>query len=84
MVLGLYLPGFADVLSDEPSRPEYLDNPTAFWLIAFLDLAIVAPAAIAAVASLVTKADWAGNTLVDWFARAAVRRVHGHRHGPHR
>ena len=47
MILGLYVPGFVDALSGEPSRDEYLDNPTAFWIIAFLDLAIVAPAAIA-------------------------------------
>jgi hypothetical protein len=58
LLVGLHLPGFQDALSGEPSRSEYLDNPTAFWLIAFLDLAMVAPAAFAAGVGLLRNAAW--------------------------
>ena len=71
MLLGLYLPGFADALSDQPSRSEYLDNPTSFWLISFLDLAIVAPASLATALALLRGAAWSQKAmyaLVGWFA----------------
>jgi len=39
-----YLPVLMDVWRDRPSE-EYLEDPVAFWLIAFMDLGIVMPAA---------------------------------------
>lgn len=71
LVFGLYLPGFADALASEPDRREYLDNPTAFWIVAFLDLAIAAPLGVAAGVGLVRRSAWSGKALyavVGWFA----------------
>ena len=71
MLLGMYLASFADALSSAPSRDEYLDNPTAFWLIAFLDLAVVSPVAVASGLGLRAGVNWAARgalTVVGWFA----------------
>jgi hypothetical protein len=71
LAFALYLPGFADALAAEPERREYLDNPTAFWIVAFLDLAIAAPAAVAAGLALLRGSRWAVKALyamVGWFA----------------
>jgi hypothetical protein len=71
LVFGLYLANFIDALSAHPSRKEYLDNPTAFWVIAFLDLAVAAPAAAASGWGLLRGQEWARKGLyamVGWFA----------------
>ena len=71
MILGLYSSSMADALSAEPSRDEYLDNPTAFWIIAFLDLAIVTPAAVAVGVGMLRGVAWGRKGLyaiAGWFA----------------
>jgi hypothetical protein len=69
--LGRWLPGIVDALRDEPSNAEYLDNPTAFWLIATLDLGLVVPAALAAAVGLWRQARWARRAayaMIGWFS----------------
>jgi len=71
LVFALYLPGFSDALSAAPERREYLDNPTAFWIVAFLDLAVAAPAAVASGVALLRGTGWAAKGvygMVGWFA----------------
>ncbi|WP_433790808.1 hypothetical protein [Actinoplanes sp. CA-252034] len=46
VVVGLHLPNFVDAMRDQPASVQYLSSPTAFWLVKFMDLGIVAPAAI--------------------------------------
>jgi hypothetical protein len=47
VVLGLHLANYLDAMRDHPVTEQYLSNPTAFWLVKFMDLGIVVPAAIA-------------------------------------
>jgi hypothetical protein len=47
VVVGLHLPTFVDAMRDHPAGVQYLSSPTAFWLVKFMDLGIVVPAAIA-------------------------------------
>jgi hypothetical protein len=47
VVIGIHARSYADVLTATPSR-SYLDAPTAFWVVKMWDLAVVAPAALAA------------------------------------
>ncbi len=71
LVFGLYLKSFSDTLSDAPTRAEYLENPTPFWVISFLDLAIAAPAAAVSGWALLKGLTWAPKALyamVGWFA----------------
>ena len=46
LVLGLHLSGLVDTWRNEPTALEYLNTPTPFWLVKFMDLGIVAPALI--------------------------------------
>jgi len=65
-----YIPALVDVWAGQPSR-EYLDDPIAFWLIAFMDLGIVMPAALACGAALLTGVEGARKpayAIVAWFA----------------
>jgi hypothetical protein len=71
MVAALYLPGLGDALSETPDRDAYLDNPTAFWIVAFLDLAVAGPAAFVSGIALWRGAAWAAKAVyafVGWFA----------------
>jgi hypothetical protein len=71
MAVGLYIPGLSDALSEAPDRSAYLDNPTAFWIVAFLDLAAAGPAALVAGVALWRGASWARKALyamTGWFA----------------
>lgn len=71
LVFAMYLQPFADVLSGEPTGKEYVDNPTPFWVISFLDLAIAAPAAAVSGWALLRGLPWARKglySLVGWFA----------------
>jgi hypothetical protein len=70
-----YLPGLIDLMGGEPSLPEYLENPTTFFLIALMDLGIFMPAAVAAGIALRGEATWAKKALygiVAWFALVGV------------
>jgi len=43
LVVGLHLPGLVDAWADQPAPTEYLADPVVFWLVKFMDLAIVVP-----------------------------------------
>ena len=43
LAFGLHLPGLIDAWSAEPSSTEYLADPVVFWLVKFMDLAMVVP-----------------------------------------
>lgn len=65
-----YLPALADIWADEPSA-EYVDDPIAFWLIAFMDMGIVMPVATATGIALLAGAEAARKPMyavVAWFA----------------
>lgn len=79
VVLGLYLGnGFLDALRDFPGYvteragvSEYDDHPTAYWIVAFLDLAIVVPITLATGLSLLRGTEWARRAfyaVIGWFA----------------
>lgn len=71
VALGRWLPSVLDLMSGQPSLPEYLDNPTAHLLIGTLDLGLVVPAAFAAAIGLRVGARWgrtAAYALIGWFA----------------
>ncbi|HET7724461.1 MAG TPA: hypothetical protein VFK68_07465, partial [Propionibacteriaceae bacterium] len=68
---GRWLPSLADAMRDHPTSGSYLDNPTAFWLVAFLDLGVVVPAAIASAVGLWRGSPWARTAawaVVGWFS----------------
>lgn len=70
-----YLPGLIDLMGGETSLPEYLENPTSFFLIALMDLGIFMPGAVAAGIALRGEATWAKKALygiVAWFALVGV------------
>ncbi len=69
--LGRWLPSLADAMRDHPVGATYLDNPTAYWLVAFLDLGVVVPAAVAAAVGLWRGSSWARTAawaVVGWFS----------------
>jgi hypothetical protein len=59
VVVGLHLPNYVDAMRDHPSTVEYLSSPTAFWLVKFMDLGIVVPAAIAGGVGALRRRRWA-------------------------
>lgn len=59
LVFGLHLPMLPDAWSDAPTRVEYVSSPTAFWLVKFMDLGILVPAAIAVGVGLLRRRPWA-------------------------
>jgi hypothetical protein len=59
VVVGLHLPNYLDAMRDEPSTVQYLSSPTAFWLVKFMDLGIVVPAAIAVGVGALRHRRWA-------------------------
>jgi hypothetical protein len=70
LIMGLHLPGLLDAWSDEPTATEYLENPTVFWVVKMMDLAIVVPAAVATGAGLLANARWANRAayaIAGWF-----------------
>ena len=65
-----YIPTLVDLWRRQPSN-EYLEDPIAFWLIAFMDLGIVMPAAIACGVALLKGVESARKpmyAIVGWFA----------------
>lgn len=65
-----YLPALAGIWRDDPSD-EYLADPIAFWLIAFMDLGLVMPVAAAGGVALlwgVGRAQKVMFAVVSWFA----------------
>ncbi len=59
VVLGLHLPNYLDAMRDHPSTVQYLSSPTAFWLVKFMDLGIVVPAAITVGVGSLRHRSWA-------------------------
>jgi hypothetical protein len=47
LLVGLHLPGLVDAWADQPTSTEYLADPVVFWLVKFMDLALVVPALVA-------------------------------------
>jgi succinate dehydrogenase/fumarate reductase cytochrome b subunit len=56
LVVGLHLPGLVDAWADQPSSSEYLADPMVFWLVKFMDLALVVPALVAVGVGVLRKA----------------------------
>ncbi|MGB7861567.1 MAG: hypothetical protein WBM90_13810 [Acidimicrobiia bacterium] len=46
LTVGLHLPGLADAWAEQPTSTEYVADPVIFWLVKFMDLAIVVPALV--------------------------------------
>lgn len=70
IVLGRWLPSIADVMSGEPTVADYLENPTSFFLIGFLDLGLVAPSAVATALGIRRGMTWARKAayaVIGWF-----------------
>jgi hypothetical protein len=59
VVVGLHLPNYLDAMRDHPGTVQYLSSPTAFWLVKFMDLGIVVPAAIAVGVGALRRRPWA-------------------------
>ncbi|MBB2946384.1 hypothetical protein FB565_006152 [Actinoplanes lutulentus] len=59
VVIGLHLPNFVDAMRDQPTSMQYLSSPTAFWLVKFMDLGIIVPAAIAVGIGALRHQQWA-------------------------
>ena len=70
IALGRWLPALPDLMSGQPSNPDYVENPTAYLLIGTLDLGLVVPAAVAAAIGLRIAARWARTAsyaVIGWF-----------------
>lgn len=75
IALGRQLPAIVQIAREPTASGAYQDNPTAFWLVVFLDLAVVTPAAIAAAIGLRRHTDWArtaGYAVIGWFSLVPV------------
>jgi len=79
IVFGMYIAsGFFSAMSDFPNyvdvraaTSEYDEHPTAFWIVAFLDLAVVVPLTVATAIGLLRRRDWAQRAfygVVGWYA----------------
>lgn len=71
LLVGLHLPGLVDAWSANPTGPEYLADPNVFWLVKFMDLAIVVPALITIGIGVLRGSAWAHKAkypAVGWFA----------------
>jgi hypothetical protein len=71
IVLGRWLPGIVDLLGGDPTTADYLENPTSYLLIGFLDLGLVVPAAITGAIGLRRARSWARTAayaVIAWFA----------------
>jgi hypothetical protein len=78
VVFGMYLGnGFVQAMSDfgrfvaDPARTDSLQHPSAYWIVAFLDLGVVVPATVAVALALLRGSDrgrWGTYVVVGWFA----------------
>ena len=59
VVVGLHLATYQDAMRDHPVTEQYLSSPTAFWLVKFMDLGIVVPAAITVGVAVLRHRGWA-------------------------
>lgn len=58
LVVGLHLPGLVDAWSNQPTATEYLADPVVFWLVKFMDLAVVVPALVVVGVGVLGDAAW--------------------------
>lgn len=58
LAVGLHLPGLVDAWAAQPTSSEYLADPVVFWLVKFMDLALVVPALAAVGVGLLRDAAW--------------------------
>jgi len=71
IALGRWLPAVLDLMTGQPTSPDFLENPTAYLLIGVLDLGLVVPAAIVAAVGLARGAQsarTAAYAVIGWFA----------------
>ncbi len=71
LVLGLHLPGLADVVNGSPYDAAYTQSPTVFWVVKWMDLALVVPLLVTAAASGFRRSRWSALLLpavVGWAA----------------
>lgn len=71
LLLGLHLPGLVDAWADRPESAEYLADPFLFWLVKWMDLAIIVPVMAVVAAGLLRRSPWSQVSLyaaVGWFA----------------
>jgi hypothetical protein len=59
VLVGLHLPTYIDAISAHPATVGYLSSPTAFWLVKFMDLGIVVPAALTVGVGMLRHRAWA-------------------------
>ncbi|MET0494832.1 MAG: hypothetical protein ABW000_17055 [Actinoplanes sp.] len=59
VVVGLHLANYVDAMRDHPVTEQYVSSPTVFWLVKFMDLGIVVPAAIAVGVGALRRRPWA-------------------------
>lgn len=59
LTVGLHLPGLVDAWSGQPTGTEYLADPVVFWLVKFMDLALLVPALVAVGVGVLRNAAWA-------------------------
>jgi hypothetical protein len=75
IALGRQLPAVIAVMGDPTANEAYQDNATAFWLVVFLDLGVVTPAALAAAIGLRRGATWARTAayaVIGWFSLVPI------------
>lgn len=58
LAVGLHLPGLVDAWADQPTSSEYLADPVVFWLVKFMDLALVVPALVVVGVGVLRDGDW--------------------------
>lgn len=71
LVVGLHLPGLVDAWAEQPTSTEYLADPAVFWLVKFMDLAIVVPALVVTGIGILRARPWAAKVkyaVVGWTA----------------
>lgn len=71
LAIGLHLPGLIDAWAAEPAAPEYLADPSVFWLVKLMDLGMVVPAMVAIGVGILRQSAWAHKAkyvAVGWFA----------------
>ena len=62
---------FPSFVADRAASTEYDEHPTAYWLVAFLDLAIVVPLTVATAVGLLRRRAWAvraSYAVLGWYA----------------
>ncbi len=71
LVLGLHLPGLADVIAGPPDDVSYTQAPTVFWIVKWMDLAVVVPLLVLAAVGALRRSAWAPlllHAVVGWAA----------------